>query len=153
MFAHGVGECAGAPQKHSTVPEKISSRYEFCGVMRIRFFSEAPYPQHAVFASTPGFDVAVSGLWPCRSDAEHHDVLALRSDLNSALQSRAIGLLIRDHVIRREHSYHCVWSVPLKQKRHQSNRWPGIAPRRFGKNLCRRKPGKLLADRGAKIVV
>src|SRR6266481_1010799 len=108
MLAEGIGKGPGTPQEHSTVPEVISRGHKLRGLFGVGFLGEAAHLESFAFEETARLNVSVAGFGPIRSNAENHNVLALRGDLDSTFDSRAIVVLITDHVIRRKHANHRV---------------------------------------------
>src|SRR5437660_388968 len=106
MLAEGIGKSPGTPQEHPTVPEIISRGHKRHGLFGVGFLGEAAHVESFAFEETARLNVSVAGFGPIGPNAENHNVLTRRGDFDSTLDSRAIVVLIPDHVIRRKHANH-----------------------------------------------
>src|SRR5580692_2787646 len=103
MLVQRISQRAGAPQKHSAVPEIISRSHKDRSLLRVRLLSKSAHAQSVSIEPATRLNVTVPSLCPIRPDAEHDNILARSRDLHSALDGRAITVLIGDHVIGRKH--------------------------------------------------
>src|SRR4029077_7134474 len=98
----GSVQGALAPQKHSAVPEIISRPHEFGRTSSVRFFGEALDTKSIAAKRRTSFDVSLPGLRAGGTDAQPHNILARRCDLNSVLQHGPVSYLVADYMIGRK---------------------------------------------------
>src|SRR6266852_6528316 len=116
MLAQSIGKGPGAPQEHATVPEIISRGHKRHSLFGVGFLGEAAHVESFAFEEAARLNVSVAGFGAIGSNSENHNVLAGRGDFDSTLDSRAIVVLIPDHVIGRKHSNHCVGIFAKKKE-------------------------------------
>ena len=105
MFAQRIRQCAGAPQKHSTIPEIISRSDERRRSLQSRFLGKATHAQ-CLAKSASRLNIAISRLCPIGPDAKDYNVFTCRRNFYATLNRRPVTFLVTDHMVGREHSDH-----------------------------------------------
>src|SRR5882672_7485205 len=153
MFAQGIRQCVGAPEKHSTVPEIVASFQELLGRRKIGLLREAANLQRMVSVRCADFDVSVAGLRTCRPDAEDDNIFSGSGDLDALLESFAVPLRLSNDVVRRKEAKHSIWIVSQQEKRREANGRRCVTTNRLCEDLFRNQLWQLPQNGRAEVVV
>ena len=104
MLKKRVRQGARAPQKHSAIPEVISSFDELGGARRVRFFGEAPHLKSVVpdLKRRTGFDVSVAGLCAGWGGCRARQCSRPRQRSRFQFSRPPDMLFVADHMVGRE---------------------------------------------------
>ena len=153
VFAHCIGEGSRTPQKHPAIPEVISSGNELGSGFHVGLFCKAAHVQGFSLKQRTRLDIPVARFGAVWTYPKHDNIRARRRNLNSSIERFEVAFLVRNHVVGRKQSEHCIRILTQQQERRQSNGRCSVAANRLGQNLPLRQLRQLLQNRRPQIFV
>ncbi len=102
----------------------------------------------ACAATSPSFDISVTGLWARGRHADDHEISGSSSELQSAAHQIAIGLHVGNVTVRGKDGHQRIAMLALHVQRCEADGRRGIAPGRLGENMRRGHAAHFLANAG-----
>ena len=152
-FAQRIQKRRHAPEKHSGIPLIHSGRHILLGDRKLRLFREAANGINGEASAAKwllhAFDIAESGLRPCRWNSQHHHATFCARHVQRRADNFPVTLRLRDVMIGGQNRHHRIAlgrMANVNGRKRNGRRC--VSSARFRQNFLARSRRQLLAKSG-----